>query len=239
MASGMIFHTRCRDTLLCRAGGGTKLVLLILISIFVSTGSSSFVFTVSALLLLTAIADRLPPSVIFKDGIFFIILAIFILVTEYISTDSLLLSSVETLRFLSIVCISLIVTDTTTADDLARGTGAILSPVLGSYGWRIASLVELTVSMLPVITDTLFEVNEARKARGSSLAKHPVRSLTELSVSMLTRLFSYVDEYSDALAARGYDNSAKRYTPPLNKSDIIIFAAMLLLTGGFLWTRQM
>lgn len=237
MAGGMIFHTRSRDTFLCRAGGGVKLILLILISVLVSTGSEVFVLAVSSLLLITAIADRLPPSVIFKDGIFFLILAAFIAITELYSTGSILLSSVATLRFLSIVTASLILTDTTTADDVARGTGALLHPFLRSYAWRIASLVELTISMLPVITDTLLEINEARKARGGSFLRHPVRSTTELSASMLTRLFAYVDEYADALSARGYDTSVRRYTPPLNKADALLILTMVLLLGGYLWTR--
>lgn len=237
MAGGMIFHTRSRDTLLCRAGGGVKLIMLILISILISTGSELFVLALSALLLLTAVIDSLPPRIIFKDGIFFLILAIFIAVTELLATSSALLAAVATLRFLSIVIASLILTDTTTADDVARGTGALLYPFLRSYAWRLASLVELTISMLPVITDTLLEINEGRKARGGSFLRHPIRSLTELSVSMLARLFSYVDEYADALSARGYDSSARRYTPPLNKADAFLILVMVLIIGGYLWTR--
>lgn len=237
MAGGMIFHTRSRDTLLCRAGGGVKLIMLILISVLISTGSEVFVLAISALLLLTAVMDRLPPSVIFKDGVFFIILAAFIAITELFAKGSVLLATVATLRFLSIVTASLILTDTTTADDVARGTGALLHPFLRSYAWRIASLVELTISMLPVITDTLLEINEARKARGGSFLRHPVRSTTELSASMLTRLFAYVDEYADALSARGYDTTVRRYTPPLNRADALLILAMGLMLGGYLWTR--
>ena len=237
MANGMIFHARHRNTLLCHAGGAVKLIMLILLSIFLSIGSPLFVFSLFLFLILIALIDRLPASIIFKDGLFFIILAFFILVTEYFATKDYIQSLCATSRFLSIVLASLIFTDTTSPDDVARGLGGLLSPIIGKAAYRLASIVELTIAMLPVITDTLVEINESRKARLGHFFPHPVKAISSFSISVLTKLFSYVDEYSDALASRLYDSSAKRYTPPFNKADAVIVLFIILLTSVFIWTK--
>lgn len=234
----LIFHTRDRNTLLCRMHGAVKLLFLLLFSSLVSTGSGPFVIGCSALILLIAILDKLPPSLLFKQGFFFLVIALFILISEYMNTASPYLALIALLRFLSIVLSSLLLTDTTTPDEIARGVGGLLSPLLGSFAWRLASVTELTISMLPVITDSTEQILTARRARGERMLRHPIRSLTGLTVSILSLMLTKVEQYADALSARSYESSARRHVPPLTRADLFPLFTMVLIIGGFIWTRE-
>lgn len=237
MAGAVIFHSRIRDTLFCRCHGGVKLIFLLLFSTLISTGTPSFVFFASALIAIAAIADRMPPSLLLKQGVFFMIIALFILISEYVNTASVMLTATAVLRFLSIVIASLLLTDTTSPDDIARGIGGLLSPIFGALAWRLASVTELTISMLPVITDSTQTILTARKARGERMLRHPVKAITGLTVSILSAMLTKADGYADALSARSYDTSAKRRVPPLTAADLLPAAVSLLLIGAFIWTR--
>ncbi len=86
MAVSTIFHTRSHDNALRKMNGGIKLIALLLLSVFLTTGNTAFVLLLSLLLLMTAVAIKLPLSSYFKDGFFFVIIALFIYISEYSAT---------------------------------------------------------------------------------------------------------------------------------------------------------
>lgn len=237
MAVSTIFHTRSQSNALRRMNGGIKLISLLLLSLFITAGDNLVVISLSGLVLLTALAIKLPLSSYFKDGFFFIIIALFIYISEYFDSKMHYQAIIASLRFLSILLSSLILMDTTTPDEIARGVGAMLHPFFGKYAYHMASLVELTIAMIPRIFSVSATIMEARKARGERFLKHPFKSLIGISTSILSALIESISAYADALESRFYNSMQKRYTPPLNRYDWIMIVLLAAMTGGFVCSK--
>ncbi len=237
MAVSTIFHTRSHDNALRKMNGGIKLIALLLLSVFLTTGNTAFVLLLSLLLLMTAVVIKLPLSSYFKDGFFFVIIALFIYISEYSATGTHIQATLAAIKFLSVLLASLLLMDTTTPDEIARGVGTMLHPILGKYAYHLASLVELTIAMIPRIFSVSSTIIEARKARGEHFLKHPFKSLIGISTSILSALLESISAYADALESRFYNSQQKRYTPPLNIYDLAMILFLVGITGGFICSK--
>lgn len=237
MAIGNLFHSRIKSGFLYKANPLTKLILLIIISIILSASNNYLVFGLSILLILTSLLIKLPILKYLKEGFVLIIIAFFILITEWLNTKDLLLTSLATLKFLMILLSSLILLDTTNIDDLSRSLSAFLHPIFGRFAYRFSAIIELTLSMFPLIIDTAITTKEAREARFESFLKRPIKSITNYSISLLSNLLDSVSDYSDALISRGYDVYAKRERPKFSYIDLILFFLGALLLAGFYVAR--
>ncbi len=238
MAQAVIFHARCRDGLLYRLHPALKFLLLLTVSIAGGFLPLSFLAVISVLLLVAALAIRLPFSLMKHSMAFFILLALLIFITEYWDKGDVLLSLAPVLRFSNVLLGSLILTDTTMPSDMARGLGSFLSPVAGRYAWKFAAAIELTMAMLPLITDTVLGVYEARISRGERFSNHPIRSLVGFSSTTISTLLDRVSEYADALSSREYDNTRKRRLyRGFHAEELFAVLLILLLVGAAIWKR--
>ena len=230
MAEGVIFHYREADNILTRLNPCTKLLSVLVYSVVVSSSSdSTAVFVLFLFPLIIASAIRLPVRSYLKESIFFLILALFIFISSFLSFADPVAALVPSVRFLSVMLISMLLTDTTMPDDIARSLGAALSHILGRAAYLIASVVEITISMIPLIIDCVLSIYEARRARGASFVRHPLRSASEFSASLITDLLDKAEIYADALSARGYSASGGRYTLPYGMADRIIIAISIIV----------
>ena len=230
MAEGVIFHYREADNILTRLNPCTKLLSVLVYSVVVSSSSdSTAVFVLFLFPLIIASAIRLPVRSYLKESIFFLILALFIFISSFLSFADPIAALVPSVRFLSVMLISMLLTDTTMPDDIARSLGAALSHILGRAAYLIASVVEITISMIPLIIDCAVSVYEARRARGASFVRHPLRSASEFSASLITDLLDKAEIYADALSARGYSASGCRCTLPYRTADRIIIAVNIIV----------
>lgn len=237
MAAGMIFHTRARDSFLNSCSPLSKLLLLLTWCIIVTVAPWQLVYALSAILLVFAIAQRLPLDSWLSQGLLFAILAIFILVTERLATGSLILAAASALSFLSSILASLIFIDSTSPDELATSLSWLLAPILGKKAYLLSSAIQLTLSMIPMIFDTAQTIREARKARGARFLAHPVRSVTGYATQLVMSLLDNVSAWSDALSARSYTPYAVRGTVSFSWRDAMLVLSSLALIGLWLWTR--
>lgn len=220
MAEALIFHFRQTDSFLSRLNPCTKLIALIAYTAVVSSSSPLPALLLATLPAAAAAAVHLPFRTYAKEGIFFIILAAAMGLSSFISEGNAMAASAKALSFMAMVLASMLLADSTMPDDLARSIGSALSHAVGKSAYAIASAIEITLSMIPLIIDSAAAAYEAMKARGAS-SSHPIRFLTQLSSLLMTRLLDDAEAYIDALYSRGYDAAARRSSAPYRNMDRI------------------
>ncbi len=234
MAEALIFHYRQADNLLTRLNPNTKLVCLLSYSITISSAPSLAVYPLFLLCLIIAAAIRLPWKEYVKESIFFLVIALLMGISACFHEEGILSAVSSPLSFLSMVLASMLLADTTMPDELSRSLASALSHVIGRYAYILSSIMEITLSMIPVIIDSTICMYEARKARGASFFHHPVRSVSELSLSILSDLIDKAETYTDALYSRSYEPEGKRSPAPYRAADVITICLSAALPAAYL-----
>ena len=228
MADVMIFHYRDCDSFLVRINPNAKLIALLSYSIIITAAPPIYVFMLALLPVAASFAVKLPWKEYLKESIFFIVLSAFMALTSFLSGGDAFGAASSAVSFLSMVLAAILLTDSTMPDELSRSLGAALSRVIGKRGYVLSSMLEITLSMIPLIIDSTLGIFEARKARGALFISHPLDSLCQLSVSILSDLLDKAEIYIDALYSRGYEMQRRREVLPYAPYDYLIIAISVL-----------
>ncbi|MET7752557.1 energy-coupling factor transporter transmembrane protein EcfT [Micromonospora sp. NPDC005367] len=104
-------------------------------------------------------------------------------------------------RVVVVVLLAALVTLTTRTEDLIDAIAGALGPLrrFGVDPNRIALMLSMTITTVPVITGFAVQVREAQRARGV-----PVQPLAFV-VPLLVMALKHSDDLADALTARGVD----------------------------------
>ena len=239
MAEALIFHYREADNFLTRLNPNTKLVSLLVFSMLVASAQPIAVFVLFLFPVMICFAIKLPIKEYIRESIFFIVIAAAMFVSSCISSRECIPAAAKAAGFLAAVAASILLTDSTMPDDLSRSLGSALSHILGRYAYVLSSIVEITLSMIPLIIDSAQGMLEARKARGDSFSAHPFRSVSELTAGILSDLLDKAEVYTDALMSRGYDASARRGAPSYSRCDRIILTACAAILAVLLIRKIM
>ncbi len=232
MAEALIFHYREQGAFLNRCNPLSKLLGILVLLIFLAKASFAVTLILLIPLILLAITQRLPLHRYGKELRFFLVMTLLIGITEYVATRLLLPSITACLRFLAIILSGMLLSDSTAPDDLARSLGSVLDKLPFVDGWAMASSIELTLSMIPLIFDVTEQVTTARKARMEK-NRHPIRNIKATAASIFTLLLDRAEELTWALEARSFNPSRKRRTLPYTKSDLYL-ALVVTLVVAFL-----
>jgi biotin transport system permease protein len=104
-------------------------------------------------------------------------------------------------RLVIAVALAALFTLTTTVSSVLGACEALLRPFRRFVDAdRIGLLIALVIRCVPLVTDIVIEVAEARRARGRE------RSLVALAVPVVVRSLYAADAIGEALAARGFDD---------------------------------
>lgn len=228
MAQAMIFHYRQADNLLTRLNPNTKLVCLLSYSIVISSSGPLETILLSLFPVGIALGIKLPLREYLKESIFFIFLSVLMAITSFLSQRDALYAFSYAMSFLSMVLSSMLLTDTTMPDELARSMGASLSKVIGRYAYIFSTLVEITLYLIPIIIDSTVGLFDARRSRAASFFSHPLKTVSELSVSILSSLLDKAEIYIDALYSRGYDASKVRDRAEYRAADFLIIVVSVI-----------
>lgn len=228
MAQVMIFHYRVSDNLLTRLNPNTKLVCLLSYSIVISSSGPLETILLSLFPICIALGIKLPLREYLKESIFFIFLSVLMAITSFLSQRDALYAFSYAMSFLSMVLSSMLLTDTTMPDELARSMGASLSKVIGRYAYIFSTLVEITLCLIPIIIDSTVGLFDARRSRAASFFSHPLKTVSELSVSILSSLLDKAEIYIDALYSRGYDASKVRDRAEYRAADFLIIVVSVI-----------
>lgn len=228
MAEALIFHYRQQNTILCKANPLTKVAATIAICLVILSISLNGLLLVSAALLIATHVQKLPWGRYKRELKYFAFLLLLILITEYLATQSYVAASAAFTRFVCIILCGLLIADSTAPDDLARSLGGILERIPFIHGWEVASSIELTLSILPMIFDATLEVVTARKAR-LQRNRNPLGSLTSLVSGIFNLLLDKAEDLSLALEARQFDPARPRPRLPYTYVDVLLFTLVLVL----------
>jgi len=232
MAQTMIFQYRKQDTLLGRSNPLTKLAIIIASCIPLLHASLSYSLFILGTLLAISLVLRIPFSRFASQMFFFFVIALLIALTE---TGGWRASLAATLRFLDFILLSLVFADTTDPDDLARCLGPVLDVIPFINGYAIASTIELTLAMIPMVFEVSGQVTDAQSARLSP-KRHPVRYLYLLTSGIFSNLLTTSDKFADALDARLFDPGRKQKGLGFHGADAILLGAGTLAIGlGWIW----
>lgn len=234
MAEALIFHYREQSRFLNRCNPVSKFVSVIAIC-FPLMGSDLPVSVLLLLpLLLLAIVQRLPLSSYGRELRFFFVMTILIGAGTYLSTTDLPQAVASCLRFLAVVVAGMLLADSTAPDDLARSLGSLLDHLPFVSGWTVASRIELTLALVPIIFDVTEQVGDARKAR-LGRTRNPIRTIGAFAGGIFTLLLDRAEDLSAALDARAFDPARHRQTLGYGKPDILLaLATVLLVTAAYM-----
>ncbi len=228
MAEALIFHYRHQHTALSRANPLSKFISVIAICIMLFTLSLPGLGVVTVVLGLAMWRQRLPIIRYRRELRYFTIILLLIIITEYIATANALSPSVSALRFIIIIQCGLLLTDCTAADDLARSLGSLLDTIPLVDGWAIASTIEMTLALLPMIFDASLEVVTARTARLERKGR-PLASLSGITASIFSLILDKGEDLALALEARHFDPSQPRRRLPYSFLDVLLLLAVALM----------
>lgn len=217
----LIFHYRPQESLLGKANPLIKLLLLIAFCIVVSTAPLATTGAMLGLLVLTMLLIRLPLLSYGRDLRFFLIMGSLILLANGLSTRDWTLAWNLTLRFLAVILAAIIFSDTTDFWDLSCAIAPLIDWIPFVHGWRIASAIQLTIMLVPMVFDATNAVRDAQRSR-CGFKGNPVKALITYAWSVMDTLLEMLDDVSDSLDARLFDPDVKRERPPIKLVDVVL-----------------
>ncbi|MEV6430438.1 energy-coupling factor transporter transmembrane protein EcfT [Nocardia sp. NPDC051463] len=191
------------DSLLHRMSAGSKLVLLIasIVTATVFVGSPLAVAVVGALVAGLFAMAAVPWKVVVAQLRPMVWMLLIIAVFQVLITSPARAVVVCGVLLIS-VALAALVTLTTRVTDMLDAVTRALGPLrkVGVDPDRIGLLLALAIRCVPLLTEIVHDVAEARRARGLQW------SMTALVTPVLVRALRTADAMGDALAARGVDD---------------------------------
>ncbi|WP_052087928.1 ATP-binding cassette domain-containing protein [Paenibacillus wynnii] len=159
-----------------------------------------------------------------------------------ISYSGIVQGGLSILRFILMIALGFLFTETTTGAPLREALEWAIAPLkkLGIHtrNWSLA--VSITLQFIPWILRKLSQLQLALRSRGRR--KHPLkrwtpRQMSMLIVPLLILVISMGDELATAIESRGYDPSKERtpwFVLVWHRSDTLALVFILLTASG-LW----
>ena len=135
-----------------------------------------------------------------------------------ISSGGVRLMMVSLLRFVDLLCLTSLLTNTTTSGAITQGIESLLRPLsaVGLPGHQAALIVSIALRFLPILGEQMEAIVQAQHARGA-LVEHGrwavvanARRAAQLIVPLLVDAYRRADELVLAMRARCYQGGAGR-----------------------------
>lgn len=109
--------------------------------------------------------------------------------------------AVTVLRFGVLLLLSSLVTLTTRVSDLLAALERAMQPLarVGVNPAKVSLAVSLTLRFIPVVVQTVGDVRDAQRARGSE------KNMVALTVPVIVRTLKMADDVADAIEARSWE----------------------------------
>ena len=120
---------------------------------------------------------------------------------------------------------------TTRSSHLQAAVAWYLSPFPFLPRARIATMVGLTISLIPLIFDSYNEISDAQRARCVQSIRNPARRLAQLSIPLILKTFGRADTLSSAIESRCY-NDNRSFDPLKARVSDLFWAVGGLLLGA-------
>ena len=235
MVQVTFFHYMHKNTVLHRMDGRLKLPGMLLLSLSASLASEWRHYLVPLALVIAAlIIARLPIAALLKEMKFFAVIILIVLVTNaftiagdpipYFPIKGVSIQGVmEGLRFagrlILVIMVCTIVTGTTSLLTFKNVIEWYLRPIPFIPEVRVATMINLTFVLLPVIFDSYTEMMNAQKSRCVELRRNPIKRVNFIVFPLLSRTLRRADEIVYAMESRCYSEVRTRAMFKTNKAD--------------------
>jgi biotin transport system permease protein len=245
-----LFHYLPRHTLLHRMDARLKIAGVALLSIAVGLAGSNADLGLITIFLGGAVClAQLPARLLVGELRRFAILIIATIVVQVaghsgppmvvwlpgISQTGLVAGLILAWRLGAVLVVGLLLTGTTQLTELRAAVYWFLRPLPGGAAARIATMISLTITLIPLILDQVATIREAQLSRGVESVKNPLRRLRCLAWPILRETFRRADELILAMESRCY--SEERTQPVFSGTpfDAGLFGLILAVLGLVLW----
>ncbi len=204
MAERLIFHYHDRDTPLHRLDPRSKMFAMAVLTIMVFNLPPAGLLLIMLYTAAGIIIAGMPIREYRRESLFFGMFALIIFLTRWWGSSMPLDALFGSLRFLTIVLIGMLMTETTSPDDMALALFWLLRRFSRRAAYGAAARLNLTVSFFPVIFDAVQEISEARKSRQEQRLRRPLQRMISMSTQILDVIIDRAEEISYALESRGF-----------------------------------
>lgn len=142
---------------------------------------------------------------------------------------------IVTFKFFLVMITGVVFSSTTKPSSVKNAVQWFLKPVPFIPEKRVAIMISLALSFMPVILNQAREISEAQKARCGDLQKNPVKKIMRLVIPLLKKTFLSADNLVLAMESRCYnDNRTDPEFIPSGK-EFYFLAASVILSFSLVW----
>ncbi|MGI6433011.1 MAG: energy-coupling factor transporter transmembrane component T family protein [Sphaerochaetaceae bacterium] len=223
------FHYRHSTSVLHKAHPLTKIVALLVCSLLLINASLLRISVMLVFLLILLLALRIPIKTYWLQMRFLAAIALLMGATRYAVSSDVLLGLLVMLRFILMIVLGIVLADSTATDELGQACARALSFLFPKRSYVVASTMELTLTLIPLLLDIALQIKEARKARLERLWPNPVPPLVSMASQFIELSLQRAQELEQALSSRGYRIDVQRGELRFSKADAIV---ILITTVG-------
>lgn len=253
MAQLVAFHYQPRHTPLHRIDPRVKLPLfLLVVAVILHSGPIGLALLTVAFLLGIA-STRLPVHRLFEELKLFALLLLLMFIARSVASEpgpvisagpiTLAKSAVAAggllvWRLGLLLLYGTLLAATTRSSHLQAAVAWYLSPFPFLPRARIATMVGLTISLIPLIFDSYNEISDAQRARCVQGIRNPVRRLAQLSIPLILKTFGRADTLSSAIESRCYNDERSFDSLKARITDLFwVLGGLLLAIAALLADR--
>jgi biotin transport system permease protein len=139
-------------------------------------------------------------------------------------------------KFFLIMLTSLVFSSTTKPGAVKNAVQWFLKPVPFVPEKRVAVMISLSLSFMPVILKQFHEISDAQKARCADLEKNPVKRIIRLVLPLLKKTFISADSLVYAMESRCYneDRTDPAFTPSGKEASFLTGTIIISLCLVFI-----
>ncbi len=253
MAQFVAFHYQPRRSPLHAIDPRVKLPLFLLLVATILHSGPVGLALLSLAFLLAIVSTRLPARRLLEELKLFILLLVLMFIARSIASEPgpIISAGPITLARSAVTAGALLVwrlgllllygtllAATTRSSHLQAAVAWYLSPFPFLPRARIATMVGLTISLIPLIFDSYNEISDAQRARCVQGIRNPVRRLAQLSVPLILKTFGRADTLASAIESRCYNDARSFDALKARAADLFWgFGVAALATGAFLVDR--
>jgi len=140
-------------------------------------------------------------------------------------------------KFFLVMVTGLLFSFTTRPSSVKNAVQWFLKPLPLIPEKRVAVMISLALSFMPVILKQVKEISDAQKARCGDLEKNPVKRIIRLALPLLKKIFLSADHLIFAMEARCYsdDRTDPEFTP--SGKEIYFLGGSLILSLSLVWLK--
>ncbi len=207
MAERLIFHYHDRKTIAHSLDPRSKMFTLFVLTLSLLNLNTTGFLLMLPYLALALITARMPVRAYRKEIIFFVGFSVMIFLMRWWGSGNPITAITAAGRFFSVVVMGLILSDTTSPNEMSLAIYWILKPFSKEFASNTAAKLNLTVSFFPVIFDASKEIQEARRSRHEDARRQPLRRLVSIGRQLFDLLLDRAEEISYALESRCFTPS--------------------------------